>query len=318
MAKPSLQNITVTQTFQNWFDKTNEVVDIFRDEALTASPGGDTTNGNATLVGNFTATDIIATSTGRFDSIESRNGSDTIAIGSPFEATTTDQTVGTLTHVAAGPQLRFTDNTNTWDVGFKDSTAAFVINTGVGDKFNLSTAGTLTIPNLDVTEGIDGVDFAFSGDGQITGTVLDISANTNITGDLAVTGNFTVVELIANNVTATSDMYCRNLRATGEVVTNYSVSDIKLKENLEVIPDALAKVSNINGYTFNYIGEEERVTGVVAQEIEKVLPGVVFEFEDQVNGNYKAVRYGNIVALLIEAVKELSAEVERLKDGSTD
>ena len=309
MAKPSLQNITVTQTFQNWFDKTNEVVDIFRDEALTASPGGDTTNGNATLVGNFTATDIIATSTGRFDSIESRNGSDTIAIGSPFNATTTDQTVGTLTHVADGPQLRFTDNTNTWDVGFKDSTAAFVINTGVGDKFNLSTAGTLTVPNL-VADGVEVTgDLLVGGDVRFEGSDVTITANTTISG------NF---NLPVDKDATFGNIYAENIRANGEVVTNYSASDLRLKENLEIIPDALDKVLRINGYTFNYINKpEERVTGIVAQEIEDIIPGIVFDVSDEA-GNFKAVRYGHIVALLIEAVKELSAEVERLKDGSTD
>ena len=101
-------------------------------------------------------------------------------------------------------------------------------------------------------------------------------------------------------------------------VTAYS--DIAVKRNLEIIPNALEKVCSINGYTYertDYIKDDEdanaddvyRQAGVVAQEIEKVLPEVVSGEE----GN-KAVAYGNVVALLIEAIKELKSEVEDLKE----
>lgn len=101
-------------------------------------------------------------------------------------------------------------------------------------------------------------------------------------------------------------------------VTAYS--DIAVKRNLEVIPDALNKVCQINGYTYertDYVKDEEdpeapdilRQAGVVAQEVEKVLPEVVSGPE----GN-KAVAYGNMVSILIEAVKELKAEVDDLKE----
>ena len=102
-------------------------------------------------------------------------------------------------------------------------------------------------------------------------------------------------------------------------VTAYS--DIAVKRNLVKIPNALEKVSLINGYTYertDLVQDPEdpespeilRQACVVAQEVEKVLPEVVSGQE----GN-KAVAYGNMVALLIEAVKELKAEVEELKGG---
>jgi hypothetical protein len=100
-------------------------------------------------------------------------------------------------------------------------------------------------------------------------------------------------------------------------VTAYS--DIAVKTNLVRIPNALEKVCSINGYTYertDYIKDLEdpeapdvlRQAGVVAQEIEKVLPEVV----SGKDGN-KAVAYGNIVALLIESIKELKDEVDELK-----
>ena len=99
-------------------------------------------------------------------------------------------------------------------------------------------------------------------------------------------------------------------------VTAYS--DIAVKTNLVRIPNALEKVCSINGYTYertDYVKDLEdpeapdilRQAGVVAQEVEKVLPEVVSGKE----GN-KAVAYGNMVALMIEAIKELSAKNEEL------
>lgn len=107
-----------------------------------------------------------------------------------------------------------------------------------------------------------------------------------------------------------------NFVATGNVTAFGSASDRRLKENIEIIPNALDKVSLLNGYTFNYKNKpEEKMTGLIADELEKVLPEVVYDSE-QIDGdgnNYKAVRYGNVVGLLVEAIKELKAEIETLK-----
>ena len=111
------------------------------------------------------------------------------------------------------------------------------------------------------------------------------------------------------------------LYATGDVVAYYS-SDERLKTNIKPISDALNKVNQIRGVEFDWTDEFleqqnnpidnfniKHDVGVIAQEIEKVLPEVVTERE---NG-YKAVKYDRIVSLLIEAIKELSKEVEELK-----
>ena len=83
-----------------------------------------------------------------------------------------------------------------------------------------------------------------------------------------------------------------------------------LKENIQPIENALDKVSKIRGVTFNYIDTpDKRVPGVIAQELQEVLPEAVYETE---NGKL-AVRYDNTIALLLEAIKELKKEVEELK-----
>lgn len=99
-------------------------------------------------------------------------------------------------------------------------------------------------------------------------------------------------------------------------VTAYgNTSDIKLKENIEVIPDALDKVKQLKGITFNYKKDGKVSTGLIAQDLEKVLPEVVYEVSDIDNDEEKhlAVRYGNTVGLLVEAIKELSAKIEKLE-----
>jgi len=111
------------------------------------------------------------------------------------------------------------------------------------------------------------------------------------------------------------------IRATNNI-TAYYASDKTLKTNVSNITDALDKVLQINGVEFDWTdqyieqqgGEDgyfvrKHDVGVIAQEIEQVLPEVVATRE---NGT-KAVKYDRIVALLIEAVKELKAEIETLK-----
>jgi hypothetical protein len=105
------------------------------------------------------------------------------------------------------------------------------------------------------------------------------------------------------------------IRATGDIVAFYS-SDERLKENIQPIVDALSKVESISGNTYDWKEGFETIhshtgndIGVIAQEIEKVLPEVVTNRET----GYKAVQYEKIVPLLIEAIKELSAKVKELE-----
>ena len=91
-------------------------------------------------------------------------------------------------------------------------------------------------------------------------------------------------------------------------------SDERLKDDVEVISNALDKVGAIRGVTYRRNDHDscERHAGVIAQEVEAVLPEVIREHES----GYKTVAYGEMVGLLVEAVKELKDEVRRLKEGS--
>ena len=118
--------------------------------------------------------------------------------------------------------------------------------------------------------------------------------------------------------------------AANDVVA-FSTSDERLKENVKLIENPIDKVKQIRGVEFdwkpltddekkNIHGNEGHDVGVIAQDVEKVLPEVVTERD---NG-YKAVKYEKMVSLLIESVKEqqkqieeLKSEIQELKNGSS-
>ena len=104
-----------------------------------------------------------------------------------------------------------------------------------------------------------------------------------------------------------------NFVTIGDITAFGSVSDIRRKENIVKIDNALDKISKVSGYTYNYKGDKTPMTGVIAQEFEEILPEVVYETELLDGTTSKAVRHGNIVGLLIESIKELKAEIEELK-----
>ena len=121
----------------------------------------------------------------------------------------------------------------------------------------------------------------------------------------------TTSDVTFNNITASA-----GIRAVGDIIAYYS-SDERLKENITPIPNALHKVELISGNTYDWKEGFDNIhphkgndVGVIAQEVEKVLPQVVIERD---NG-YKAVDYEKIVPLLIEAIKELSAKVKELEN----
>ena len=91
------------------------------------------------------------------------------------------------------------------------------------------------------------------------------------------------------------------------------------KTDIVKIDSALDKIDQINGYTFTYTADGKKSAGVIAQEVEKVLPSAITEStlplkmgEDD-KTEYKTVQYDQLIGLLVEAIKELKAEVAELK-----
>jgi hypothetical protein len=94
---------------------------------------------------------------------------------------------------------------------------------------------------------------------------------------------------------------------TATIVT--ASSDARLKENVKPITGALALVNKLEGVLFNRVGQTREEIGVIAQQVEAVVPQLVFTDEE----GMKSVAYANTVALLIEAIKEQQVQIEELK-----
>tara|TARA_R100000388_G_scaffold24140_1_gene18431 strand:+ start:5169 stop:6365 length:1197 start_codon:yes stop_codon:yes gene_type:complete len=101
-----------------------------------------------------------------------------------------------------------------------------------------------------------------------------------------------------------------NFTATGNVG---AYSDMALKEDIYQIENALEKVNKLRGVHFTRKSNNSKEIGVVANEVEKVVPELVDEHEDKELGTVKTMKYANTVGLLIEAVKDLSKQIEELK-----
>jgi len=110
-----------------------------------------------------------------------------------------------------------------------------------------------------------------------------------------------------------------DFHADGDVIAySTTISDERLKENIQPIDDALAKVKQLKGCTFTYTADGKESAGLIAQDVEKVLPSAVSEKElplKQDDGKeYKVLQYDQTIGLLVEAIKELSAKVEELEN----
>jgi hypothetical protein len=193
-----------------------------------------------------------------------------------------------------------TDIGNFIDMGINSSTFAGTIG-AANEAYLYNTGSNLWIGNA--TPGANGNIKFFAGNLATAATlIISSSYQTTLSGSLAV-GNITP--------SATNG----RIDASNDIVA-FSTSDERLKTNITPIQDALTKVTQIGGYEFDWMlnpeihGNKGHDVGVIAQEIEKILPEVVTTRD---NG-YKAVKYEKIVPLLIEAIKDLQQQINELKN----
>jgi hypothetical protein len=165
-------------------------------------------------------------------------------------------------------------------------------------------------------------DFILDATGNITldaqggSTILKASGSqfgslTNTSGNLIIkSGSTTAATFSGANVTFAGTLASGAITSSGAITASGDVtafSDARLKTGIRNIDNALNMVGDMRGVYF--IKDGEAGTGVIAQEVEKILPEVVKD------GEYKSVAYGNMVGVLIEAIKELKKEVETLKES---
>ena len=198
---------------------------------------------------------------------------------------------------------------------------------------SLSITGT-QLANLTIPDG----KIASVGTNKLTGTIADsqiagVGAG-KVSGQLATSNippiissmldsGFEIAETKITGFSSATMQFSKlgvgvaNSGTTGSILASNDItafSDIRLKKNVVTIPHALEKVNAMRGVYFDRQSSEEqdsipqKSSGVIAQELEKIAPELVRE-----NGDYKSVAYGNLVGYLIEAVKELSAKVDKLE-----
>jgi hypothetical protein len=140
--------------------------------------------------------------------------------------------------------------------------------------------------------------------GPTTLTTLDV-------GGINSSGIVTVSSLNVTGSTTLTTLDVGGINSSGIVtaVDFNSTSDQNLKTNINTIDNSLEIINQLRGVSFNWKEDNRGSYGVIAQELEQVLPELVS------NNEIKTVNYNGIIGFLIEAVKELSAQVEELKNN---
>ena len=209
-------------------------------------------------------------------------------------------------------------------------TVTFKTTSGTGVTWAATDKGIKMI----YSDGTNVVDTAFtevssdispqlSGDLDLNSKNITGTGNINTTGNVDITGTLTAdndVQADSIGVGTSPPGTTGQIRATDDITAFYS-SDIALKEDIKNISDPLESLKKLNGVLFNWKdswinkqgGEDgyfvrKKDVGVIAQEVEKVLPEAVAQRKDGI----KAVKYDRLTCLLIEAVKVLSDKVEKL------
>lgn len=174
-------------------------------------------------------------------------------------------------NIAASGSIRANSNTATSNT----STGSLIVTGGAGISGSLNVGGIISSAGSILTS-------------NVIITANSASSNTS-TGSLVIVGGMGI----------SGDIY-----TAGQI---YESSDIRLKSDIEVIPNALEKVLALNGYTFDKNGRKS--TGLIAQEVIQIIPEAV-----STDDKYLAVSYGNLVGLLIEAIKEQNEKISSLEN----
>jgi len=88
------------------------------------------------------------------------------------------------------------------------------------------------------------------------------------------------------------------------------LSDVRYKTNISNITEPIDKIEQLQGVYYNLLHEEKRSIGLIAQEVEKIIPEVVYTNTD----NTKSIAYGNMIAVIVESIKELSLRIKKLEE----
>jgi len=274
-------------------DTGNLVIDTAGDIILDADGANVTFKDGGTAIGDFSnsSSDFVITSSVQDKDIIFK-GDDG---GSAITALTLDMSAAgaaTFNGVVNAPASLVVDNMTLVDGG---------------NEIEISSGGLTLDVAADIILNAGGNDIGFYGAGSL---VLQFALATD---DAILYSAVSDKDIIfkGNDGGSTITALTLDMSAAGNATFNGTVtesSDERLKTDIRTIDNALNLVNDMRGVYFTK--DNEAGTGVIAQEMEKVLPEVVLDNEE-----YKSVAYGKIVGVLIEAIKELKKEVETLKES---
>ena len=225
--------------------------------------------------------------------------------------------IGGVSVTASAAELNVLDGitTSAAELNVLDGdTSASTVTVAGADKMILNDGGVMKQITIDTLNS-----YVQGQAGGANNATVTLSAGSGIGGG----GSFTTDQASAstisfdvgagNGLSQTADGLAMSGSFTGAFTASGDItafSDAALKSDIQTITDALQRVAKMRGVFFNKDGR--RGTGVVAQDVQNAIPEAVHD-----SGEYLSVAYGNLVGVLIEAVKELATEVKALKNGVT-
>jgi hypothetical protein len=328
----AINQISTANTFEQWLIATQSLI-AFANSITDASGGTFTSNtaeyiitGNLTVGNTVTAptvnTDVIIFddgtrlssnvhivnsylhANGAFDKANAAN----VLAQQAYDYANTIATGGEI--AGDNVQVLYAVIGNTINANISMSTANITVTS------NVTTSNIVASNNVTVTKNVAA--------GNVVATNSVSAANVSVTSNVSV-GNVVVTNAISGtnitltnnvstgNITVTNDITTTNITATLVSATDFNTtSDVALKMNMQQITNSLDVMEQLTGFVFNWKSDGKTSYGVSAQQVEQILPDLVRIRDD----GFKGVNYLNLIAFLIEAVKDLKKEVMEIKNNN--
>ena len=340
----AINQISTANTFEQWLIATQSLIAFAN--SITDAPSGGTFTSNTSeyiITGNLTVgntvtcvtmnTDVIifddgtrlssnvpivnayAHANGAFNKANSAN----VLAQQAYDYANTIALSGEI--AGDNVQVLYAVIGNTINANVSMSTANITVTNNVTTS-NITVSNNVTVTKNVATGNLNSTGVVTGATATITGNVATGNLNSTgaVTGATAtITGNVSSANVVvtnnvsSGNITVTNAITTTNITATLVSATDFdTTSDVALKDNMQQITNSLDILEKITGFTFNWKSDGRTSYGVSAQELEKIIPGVVRVRDD----GYRGVNYLNLIAFLIEAVKELKKEVAEIKKNN--
>ena len=285
----AINQISTANTFEQWLIATQSLI-AFANSITNSAPGTTFTSNTSEYVitGNLTVGNTVTCVTMNTDVIIFDDGT---------RLSSNVQIVNAYAHSNAA---------------FNKANAANVLAQQAYDYANtIAISGEIAGDNVQVLYAVIGNTI----NANISMSTANITVTSNVTtSNIVASNNVTVTKNVAaGNVIVTNDITTTNITATLVSATDFNTtSDVALKTNMQQITNSLDVIEQLTGFVFNWKSDGKTSYGVSAQQVEQILPDLVRMRDD----GFKGVNYLNLIAFLIEAVKDLKKEVMEIKNNN--